>query len=563
MAKILSAREASLQRKLIPLNIVVLVLALVSVISLIFAPLLKVDVGKILRNEATIEFLEEKLDEEMGNLMGGSDGSDGGFSLDVTPIVTTAVVEVLSKAEGDLSFSTFELARYARDDRSNKIEIIADGLFYGEKGIVSKLVNSLIAGITDVFTTAEGKGVLENAVVDGLLSSMSSIVSSVAGSSGSEIAKEIQEKLTEEKVGELKDVFFEINNAQSKEDVVEVVDSFVEKLNETLGADYNISAEDKEAVTDYIVELYEETIAELEASGEDIDFSLEAMICIAVSENVDLDEFNINAMLQQFLGGMGGSSSVEDRSTIRASLTEGEGEPVDHPSTKRPPLTYGDLFSEAGLGEQDREEISEMINSLVKNFVGDYIDNLDSSLNSGFLASFYPHIFLILLGVLGIFILPWLILALAAFIRIFTKNKRFTMWYAKLLGFFPALIFAVLFVVKTWLLDMITSSLPAETAPLVPALLGGVSSLTWICGLCYVLLWLVSIFWAFPIKHKIRKERKACKNGKGSGMGGYESYEREFGYAVKKSNVSESYSYDGGSAFDDDDEDEDYSYNDD
>lgn len=34
------------------------------------------------------------------------------------------------------------------------------------------------------------------------------------------------------------------------------------------------------------------------------------------------------------------------------------------------------------------------------------------------------------------------------------------------------------------------------------------SSYTWISGGCYLLLWLLSICWAFPIKHKIRKLRK-------------------------------------------------------
>ena len=45
----------------------------------------------------------------------------------------------------------------------------------------------------------------------------------------------------------------------------------------------------------------------------------------------------------------------------------------------------------------------------------------------------------------------------------------------------------------------------------IAAVLGAVSTLTWISGGCWVLLWLVSIFWAFPIKRKIRALNRQLK----------------------------------------------------
>ena len=38
--------------------------------------------------------------------------------------------------------------------------------------------------------------------------------------------------------------------------------------------------------------------------------------------------------------------------------------------------------------------------------------------------------------------------------------------------------------------------------------MGMISSLSWISGACYVVLWLISICWAFPIKRKIRRLKK-------------------------------------------------------
>lgn len=97
----------------------------------------------------------------------------------------------------------------------------------------------------------------------------------------------------------------------------------------------------------------------------------------------------------------------------------------------------------------------------------------------------------------------WFILFLFSFFHMFAKNKRFMMWYVKLGGFNPCLFFGVIPLVG----GLIFKSVGGFLATL-GALFGAMSSLVWISGGCYMLLWLVSIFWAFPIKRKIRKERK-------------------------------------------------------
>lgn len=98
--------------------------------------------------------------------------------------------------------------------------------------------------------------------------------------------------------------------------------------------------------------------------------------------------------------------------------------------------------------------------------------------------------------------LIWFILFLFAFIRLFTKNKRFTMWYVKLVGCWPCIIF--------FLVPFAMGKAAASVAGLAPlsGLFGAISSFTWISGICYLLLWAFSICWAFPIKRKIRKLRK-------------------------------------------------------
>ena len=97
---------------------------------------------------------------------------------------------------------------------------------------------------------------------------------------------------------------------------------------------------------------------------------------------------------------------------------------------------------------------------------------------------------------IAFFAFVWFVLFLFALVRIFLKNKRFTMWYVKLFGFFPCLLFGVA--------PLVAGSVVPEAG----AVTGMLSSLSWISGACYVLLWLISVFWAFPIKRKIRRLKK-------------------------------------------------------
>lgn len=106
-------------------------------------------------------------------------------------------------------------------------------------------------------------------------------------------------------------------------------------------------------------------------------------------------------------------------------------------------------------------------------------------------------------GYVAFHALLWFILFLFAFFRIFAKNKRFTTWYVKLVGCWPCLIFCL----APFALGKVATGVAQMSAWV--GLFTAVSSMTWISGACYLLLWLFSVCWAFPIKHKIRKLRKS------------------------------------------------------
>lgn len=130
---------------------------------------------------------------------------------------------------------------------------------------------------------------------------------------------------------------------------------------------------------------------------------------------------------------------------------------------------------------------------------GAFADQLDeSTLQTVNLACTGISIFLLVQAGL------WAILALLAFLHIFLPNKKVGMWYVKLLCWLPCFIF---FIAPTVGLS-IASGFVELPAILSSFAFGG---MTFISGICLLVLWLISIFWCHPIKKRIKRCTRAIK----------------------------------------------------
>ena len=544
MAKILSVKEKRLQKKLVPLNIFVCILSLIAIISLYFAPVIKVDIGKILRQEQSIALIDEYMDTAVKEGIG-----DENSGVDIVPVVGSVVKEVVTKTKGSVSFSALKITQLALVQSDDKLGLVINDLT-DDGGVVQQLIDSIVKAVRGMFekpdddSPAAINGVIEDAMVNVLVSSLGQMLPE-------DEAQQIREKLTDEKVDELKTTFRQLDTVKSEQEVITVVDTFIGQVSEALGEDY-ISPEDEQAVKDFVLELYNDTVAEVEKTpGAKLD--MEAMICVAVSQNVNLDEIDISKMLEELLG----ESSGSEKTPERKALTEGESEPEppvepetpaepetpvepEPPADKSVPLTYPDLLGEMGLGEDELDNLSDNLRTVLNKKVNESIGGVKEELSG--LGWIYDYIYWLILAVMVFFILPWLFLALISFFKIFAKNKRLMTWYVKLYSFIPGLIALALMLaplVAPKILPLL--KLEADSAEILSYIniaCAGVSSFTWVSGLCFVALWLVSIFWAFPIKHKIRKERKACKRAKKNGTYRYDEFEDEYGHAVAPENTN-------------------------
>ena len=531
MGKILSEKERKLQRKLIPLNIFVCILSLVAAASLMFGQVFSVNVGKILNSEAMITFVDDAVNQVVED---STSGSEGVVEVDYRPVVSMIVKNVFGSAEGSLNISAFNSAKVAFSSGDDKATKVMDELFFGDGALVTKLIDSIVENVAGMFKTPEGKQLIEEVVVNAIATSL------VANLSEEDAAK-ITAQITE-----ITQSFKGIGDAENREEAEAAVGNFVDKLGSVIGSGFD-NETDGATVKDYIMNMYDDTTEQTDEKGEK--FSAEAMISVAVSKNVDLGSFDLGGLFGGLIGG--GEDESEPEGSAHKRIVDGEvggtetgngedegGEttpvdpenpdpvdpenpdPVDPENPGETPdepdpdegeqvvcTTYEELLTQMGLGEDQTEELKVTLKTALQDLIQGYTEPA---------ANYFAYYGYIFYGMLA-FIVPWLILFLFSFFHMFAKNKRFMMWYVKLYSWIPGLISLVI-ILAPKLFDKVVELIGASESlaesgmsDLFKAIFEGLSSTMWISGICFIVLWLVSIFWAFPIKHKIRKERKLAK----------------------------------------------------
>lgn len=373
------------QRKLIPLNIVVAIIALVAAVSLLFAPIVSVDaVG-----------LGDYITEMMNEQSSGEDSSAEGPTIDTAKIVSTVTSNM-----GNVSLTTMSLATLAfSDDLTETLkdyvsEIGSETLKKSEKELITDVAVPMMVEMMEEESGTQAPDNIKNMDADAIYDKAKALETASAG------------------------------------EVDETISALAEELQNQLGEDY-ISDENLADLESSIRTVYDDTVAATDGT-----FTIESCICVFASK------------------------SLQDSGEITQTFT-----------------SYADLI--------------------------DYFMDSSSELDDT-IAQVEPILKIVAIALL-FFTAVWLILFLFAFLHLFAKNKRFTMWYVKLFGFLPCLIFGVAPLVAGAIVPGMEGG--AEIA----GILGMISTMTWISGACYILLWIISIFWAFPIKRKIRAYNKQLK----------------------------------------------------
>lgn len=384
-----------LQKKLIPVNIVVMVLCLVAALSIFFAPLLTIDLGKV-TTEITSAVQTGSNEEQSGD----------GETFDMEQIIGmiakgTEGVKLNISAAGMLEFASSE----------------------NPAGRVTKYIGDIMSRIEDDLFSMVAVTFLPNLIEN------------------YDPGLEIDTGRVD--VNSLTGKFNEVFAAGSEEQTDAAIAAFVDELQRQA-----VAADGTQVIADDVKAPLADTIKEFYSEADEIvdgDVTLENFICVTVS---------------QLINGTDENQEGEDKVYI----------------------TYEELLG--GITGGNSESSTEDVTQTIKEFL-----------------PYLKYASYAMFGFGGL----WLVLFVFALFRLFTKNKRFMMWYVKLTGFYPCFIFGILPLAYK---GIFAAMVPAETGINIAALIGAFSTMTWISGACYLLLWIVSVFWAFPIKHKIRYLKK-------------------------------------------------------
>ncbi len=586
-----------LQKKLIPVNLIVCILCIVAALSLFFMPVVKINLATIVGDKtlramiadiavekvnAYIEQAGDSLDGSLGGnggaenggeqnngderaartADGAGDASDGGAvdggndgtadgsgendgtadgtdgesegsvsikdllkEIDVRELVEKLVGEIFDELKADISVSSQNSLKVLA--AKDKADTLLNELFFNEaKGFITSLERTLVSGFGNAFNAA-GK-LVQGAVVKAV----------VVPALKENLPAEYAELVVAE---ELQATIDSLDGAKSAQAASDTIIDYIDGLAEASGEVEKLTEDQKAEVSKQITQLYDKTVAE---TGEG-NFSVEAMISVMASEMLGgVGDFNLSDIIAGFVGGNGGNGGDNPDGTdgekpeagivkmlvlTRLVLAEGE---VDNGGAGG-----NDGAGEADGSDNDGGEVVKytsyraMGEGLARGFIG---ENFAQTLKGTIMSSvgeneqvfgYYGYVFI----AIGFFILLWAILFLFSFFHMFARNKRFMMWYVKLFCAWPCIIFwLVPLLVKNVLatafpqiyaqvIDLVVGfvgnalkiTVTAEQATgLFNAVLSSLQTFAWISGICYLVLWIISICWAFPIKHKIRRLNK-------------------------------------------------------
>lgn len=596
-----------LQKKLIPVNLIVCILCIVAALSLFFMPVVKINLATIVGDKtlraiiadiavekvnAYIEQAGDSLDGSLGGnggaenggeqnngdepaartADGAGDASDGGAvdggnngtadgsgendgtadgtdgesegsvsikdllkEIDVRELVEKLVGEIFDELKADISVSSQNSLKVLA--AKDKADTLLNELFFNEaKGFITSLERTLVSGFGNAFNAA-GK-LVQGAVVKAV----------VVPALKENLPAEYAELVVAEELQATIDSLDEAKSAQAASDTI--ID-YIDGLAEASGEVEKLTEEQKAEVSKQITQLYDKTVAE---TGEG-NFSVEAMISVMASEMLGgVGDFNLSDIIAGFVGGNGGNDGENGNGGTTPENPDGtDGEKPEAGIVKmlvltRLALAEGEVGgtendgsdNNGGQNEGENNNGGEVVKytsyramgeGLARGFIG---ENFAQTLKGTIMSSvgeneqvfgYYGYVFI----AIGFFILLWAILFLFSFFHMFARNKRFMMWYVKLFCAWPCIIF--------WLVPLLVKNVLAKAFPQIYAqvidlvvgfvgnalkitvtaeqatglfntVLSSLQTFAWISGICYLVLWIISICWAFPIKHKIRRLNK-------------------------------------------------------
>lgn len=431
-------------------NILAIVIALVCGFSILFAPIVSLDLGVVIGS--ALEVVE-----------GVSGEREGGMSESTADGATDE-----SKEENMFAFLGSALKGVSESLKGKKLTISAMTLWTAGNSdtpldmLGIKLLEEnqqIIEEVTITVTT----GVLVSAGAEQYISTLPEEEQAAA-----------RENLANVNYDRLTGAMLELNHStpENKEEVVDtLVETFTDELSSVIG---ELDEDSKTEIKNQVSQFYDYGVTE------EGTFDMEQMICTAVGSMMGSEETltDYASLLQMLMnGGTGGGTTPEGNTGVKAMAEE----------------VYPD---EVVPGEETPEEAPPTGEDAIMQSINQQVGGALKGVAS---------VFFLIAGV-------WFLMALLAFIHIFLRNRKFCVWYTLTFGGSPALIWVLLTVLPN-VFGSVFAQLGMSELSGVSGLLGAISSGMWIVGVCYLLTAVLSIV-MIPYHKKMKEEMAAKEAAK-------------------------------------------------
>lgn len=482
----IQSKRKKYQRMLIPANIVVVIIALVAAIFQLVMPMLSVKLTVTGENvTSVVNYIDENSesgDEEMAE------------TLDTVRYIARDVnadISIKLSPKDALLLGPVPAAQSVRDYiAANAAEL---------EGTVDLIFEQMLPRLTVYMVAQAAQDELEEVIgIDQLEEIDTEQVAAVTEAISAGNFEEAREQFSTAADDIAADLGYDLT-AEDKETIMQYYDEAIEagrqedgtfsytKAIQTIADKYGIdlgaiTGEDGENTDGTAVDL-DEIIARLEAveTAEDLE------------EIIDMlrGQEGMESLVEQL-------ERVEDLDEIAGiivSLRSGNAGDMQSPASLRLRVATVGVMSDM------QEDITQADpNELLGGFINEIPDSTATIIGT--------ILFAVAAVMIGLTSVLWIILAILAFIKIFCKNKRFTMWYVKAFCWLPCILLVLVPTLAVSLTGLVGGLLPASAAQaysLVTSLGLSFGGSGIVSGICLALLWIVSIFWLFPIKRKIRK----------------------------------------------------------
>lgn len=439
-----------LNRKLIPYNIIIMIVSLVCVISLIFGTFFTATVKVALTEELINKVLPDK-----SNSVREDGGQETGGGINIDNIIANIDWSVLEGEEVSLSIKipTLKLIESATKDAKDAVYLLLDDVIENTVAQAMEMLPNLVSSLVSAMAKPIVTEVIKEVVTTEMLEELGIDLEIT-----DEIIEELIENINFEKVTEVIDTILSPDSGKE-----EIAESIVELIDEHL---------------DVVEELFDVSPEEIESIKEYLDENVLEIVDEFLDEFADEDgNISLDTILNSILSGLGEGGNILPQAR-----------------------TFGDpivLASNSQPNAREGGSTEDLVNQLISDLLADFDDVIVEN------AKTIQYAIYGVVGFIALVAFAWLLLFVKTLVRTLSAKKTVGTKFVQIVGWIPFSLLVIAPLLTLWILKILNVFvLPAGIAI-------SLMSFTIVSFIGAVVIMLLNIFGYSKYKRRVVKYQRA------------------------------------------------------